>query len=178
MLPTHTTTKVLEQKKEIKLKIFLFNCLENRIYRNIFFLCYSRGFTYKNELEELLLCRVGTHLKYLLQHKIIEEVEINKEFADFLYSQEGYNYYNVQNMKIYSFTNFGRQVFSKYKELIYFEASKSFREHLFNEEITKEQIEQRKQLRMKIIMSKPIQMRTIEDQLLIQEMEKQNAIKI
>jgi hypothetical protein len=170
-VPTHTTTN-LDLEKELNLKIFCLKCLKNSIYRNILYICFERGFIYKKELEKLVFGKITNHLELLLNYGIIKETNINNEFANFLYSQNGYNYYNVNKIKLYCFTEFGFQIYKKYKSFIYSKTTKRVIEHLKNISKTKEEQKAKEILRYNIIKSKSLNCRTIDDHIFLEQFKK------
>lgn len=170
-IPTLSTDN-LNIKKEIKLKIFCLKCLENSIYRNIFYMCFNRGFCYKKEIEKILFVKITNQIDLLQENGIIQEININKDFSDFLYSQNGFNYHNVQKVKIYAFTSFGSEIFDKYKNYINSKANLKIKKYFEKENNSKKEIEAKKKLRYKIIKMKSPSLRTFEDNILLAEMEK------
>jgi hypothetical protein len=174
--PTHSTNNYnIEQL--INKKIFCLKTLKNYVYRNIYYLLFKRGYIYKKELEKLLLNKISNQLEQLLNYGIIEKCETERDFAGFLYELEGYNYYNVQKIKLYRFTEFGFMVFKFYEGYIEQNVTAKVKSYSDNIEATKIKIKEQKKQRYLIKKSKKLQFRTAEDEVFIREYERENDKK-
>jgi hypothetical protein len=138
---------------------------------------FKRGYIYKKELEKLLLNKISNQLEQLLNYGIIEECETERDFAGFLYELEGYNYYNVQKIKLYRFTEFGFMVFKFYEGYIEQNVTAKVKSYSDNIEATKIKIKEQKKQRYLIKKSKKLQFRTAEDEVFIREYERENDKK-
>lgn len=172
-IPTHIyyTTKYLD------FTIFMSKSLKNYVYRNIYFMCIRRNFFYKGEIEELLFTKINSQIEQLLKYGIIEKATITQDYANFLYSQEGYNYYNVQKMKIYKLTEQAREILTNYEQYIEYYANSSVLSRINKENTNKEQLQEFEEKRFKRIMSKSQALRTIQDNIFIQEYIRKNDTK-
>jgi len=171
---TTTTTKLNNYNNNINLQIFLLKSLKNSVFRSIYYILYSRGFLYKKELEKIFLNKISNQILLLEQKGIIKEVPINRDYANILYSQNGYNYHNVNKIKVYSFTEFGFNCFLSHQDMIKFQINPKVRKFIEKTKNLKNTIKEREDLRYRILLKKSNSMLTPEDLVFIEMYKKEN----
>lgn len=172
-IPTHISITT----NKIDFTIFLLKSIKNQVYRNIYFMCINRGFFYKKEIEEALFTNVNSNINILISKNIIVET-YPKDFIQKLYGLEGYNYSNVEKMKFYKLTDEVLKSLLQFREYINYYSNTRIINKFYSVEQNFKDVQKAEELRFKRIMSKSNGLRTIEDDIFIQEYtKKQNDTK-
>ena len=158
--------------EQINLKLFILKSLKNIVYRSIYYICFEKKFIYKKELEKIFLNRVTNQIQLLVKNGVLKEIEKTQDFTNILYSQNGYNYYNVEKIKIYSLTSFGKFIISEYKDFIFSNLNKRILEYVETSKNLRNTIQEKKDLRYRILMRKSKSLLTAEDLVFIEEYKK------